>query len=162
MTDLAAALAAPDDQPATAFRALQALVQDQIGARLFTITERDPGRDVVWRSWSNMPDAYPVSGEKPIHDDRWSDMVIRRGQPFVANSVEEFADVFPDHERIRSLGCESCLNLPVIVAGEFLGSVNCLHEAGHYTPDRVAAADALRLPAAAALMLASRRKGGAA
>ncbi|MGP1355526.1 GAF domain-containing protein, partial [Roseicyclus sp.] len=103
----------------------------------------------------------PVSGEKPLQSGRWTDVVEGRHETFVANTIEEIADVFPDHELIRSLGCESCMNVPVVVGGAVIGTLNCLHEAGHYTPDRVAAAEALKLPGAAAFLLAASLKKGA-
>ena len=68
--------------------------------------------------------------------------------------------MFPDHELIASLGCEAVLNLPVVAGGAVLGTLNCLDAAGAYTPDRVAAADALRLPGAAALLLERTLNGG--
>ena len=61
--------------------------------------------------------------------------------------------MFDDFELIRSLGCESVINVPIVVDGDVLGTINCLHEAGFYTPERVAAADALKLPGAACLLL---------
>ena len=39
------------------------------------------------------------------------------------------------------------------VAGEVRGTINCLHEAGFYTPERVQAAEALKLPGAVCLLL---------
>lgn len=161
MTDLATAIASSGNQPETTFKALEKLVDETIGVKLFTIMERDTEREVSWRSFSNMPEAYPVTGEKPFHDDRWTAQVVGRGEAFVANTVEEFADVFADHEYIASLGCESCLNLPIVIGGELKGTLNCLHVAGHFTPERVAAARSLKLPGAAAFLLAAatREKG---
>ena len=89
------------------------------------------------------------------------DQVEGRHETFVANTIEEIAAVFPDHELIQSLGCESCLNLPIVVAGQVMGTLNCLHEAGHYTADRVAAADTLKQPGALALLVASALRKGA-
>ncbi|QDY70451.1 GAF domain-containing protein [Qingshengfaniella alkalisoli] len=155
MNDLATAVATSGNQPEATFKALETLVNDTIGVKLFTIMERDTDREVSWRSYSNMPDAYPVTGEKPFHYDRWTDQVVGRGEPFVANSVEEFADVFSDHEYIAALGCESVLNLPIVIDGELKGTLNCLHDAGHYTPDRVAAAQSLKLPGAIAFLMAA-------
>lgn len=160
MTDFNAALGSAD-QPRAAYEALARLVDETVGARLFTTMEIDRGRGVARRSFSNMPDAYPVSGEKPLQSGRWTDVVEGRHETFVANTIEEIADVFPDHELIRSLGCESCMNVPVVVGGAVIGTLNCLHEAGHYTPDRVAAAEALKLPGAAAFLLAASLKKGA-
>ena len=64
-----------------------------------------------------MPDDYPVSGEKTLQHNKWTETVLHRHETFVANSIEEIAEVFPDFELIRSLGCESCLNLPVVIGG---------------------------------------------
>lgn len=161
MTDLVAAIAGAENQPETTFQALEKLVDKTIGVKLFTIMERHTERGVAWRSYSNMPDAYPVTGEKPLHDDRWTTQVVERGETFVANSVEEFADVFADHEHIVSLGCESCLNLPIVINGDLKGTLNFLHVAGHFTPERVAAAETLKLPGAVAFLMAAatREKG---
>ena len=157
MTDLALALATAlgrtDNQPQASCAALCALAQDLVGARLFTMSVIDAPAGLARRLYSNMPDAYPVSGTKPMQDDVWSRQVIGAQKIFVANSIEDIALVFPDHPLILSLGCASVINVPVVVAGRVIGTVNCLDVAGHYTPARVAAAAALRLPAAACLML---------
>ena len=159
MSGLADAVARKGDQPETTFAALCRIVQDTIGARLFTVTEFVPERSVAVRRYSNMPDDYPVSGEKPLQHNKWMETVLHRHETFVANSIEEIAEVFPDFELIQSLGCESCLNLPVVIAGELRATVNCLHDAGHYTPDRVVAADSLKPAAALAVLLALSLQG---
>ena len=155
--DLAAALAEPG-QPLPTFRALERLVDETIGVKLFTLMEIDRARGVARRFYSNMPDAYPTSGEKPIVPNVWTERVEGRGEAFVANDIDEIAAVFPDHGLIRSLGCESCLNLPVTIGGQVIGTLNCLHAAGHYTPARVAAAETLKLPGALAFLLAATLK----
>ena len=60
--------------------------------------------------------------------------------------------MFPDHAKIWSLGCGSVINTPVIVADQMLGTVNLLHEEQYYTPQRVADAGLLALPAKAAFL----------
>lgn len=162
MTDISTmtqALADPN-QPHATFQALERLVQETIGVKLFTSLMIDRERSVVRRNYSNMPEAYPVSGEKPLIHNAWLDRVEGRHETFVANSIEEIAAVFPDHALIQSLGCESCVNIPIAVGGSVLGTLNCLHDAGHYTPDRVAATEALKLPGAIALLLASSMERG--
>jgi GAF domain-containing protein len=154
MIDLVAALAA-HDQPQSYFKALERLADETIGAKLFTIMELDRPRGVARRSYSNMPDVYPVSGEKPIQRDAWTER-IESDAIFVANTYEEIAAVFPDHALIASLGLESCLNVPVSIGGRVVGTLNCLSTAGHYTPDRIAAAESLRFPGAVAFLLAGR------
>ncbi len=150
---VAEALQQGADQPRATFAALEQTVQDTVGARLFTVMEIIPDRGVAVRSYTSLPDAYPVSGEKPLPDNHWSDIVLARRETFVANSIAEIAEVFPDHELIRSLGCESCLNLPVVIAGRVRGTLNILHGAGHFTPERASAAEGLKPAAALAILL---------
>ena len=152
-TAFTGALAAEGRQPHAAFAALEALTATLVGVKLFTILVRDSARGVSQRIYSNMPDAYPVSGTKPANRTHWSSIVIDNKQTFVANDIASVAAVFDDFELIQSLGCESVINVPIVVDGDVLGTINCLHEAGFYTPERVAAADALKLPGAACLLL---------
>jgi len=152
MTSLAAAIAQEQGQPAAALDALGQMAAAVTGARLVTLMTADPVSGEAERIWSNHPEAYPVSGRKPFSPTRWTATVLDRHETFVANDYEGIAEVFGDHELIRSLGCESVLNLPAIVGGRVLGTVNCLDAAGHFTPERVAQAEALRLPATAVFL----------
>lgn len=152
MIDFTQSLAA-GNQPDTVFAALEQLVDKTIGVKLFTLMEVDHQRGVARRNYSNQPEAYPVSGEKPIQQNAWTAQVQGRHETFVANSIDEIAAVFPDYELIQSLGCESCLNLPIVVNGAVIGTLNCLHIAGHFTPERVKAAEALKQPGAIAFLL---------
>lgn len=155
MTQMIKALACKD-QPLATFQALEQLVSDRIGVKLFTLMQIDHVRGVACRNYSNMPVAYPVSGEKPVQENAWTTQVQGRQETFVANSIDEIAAVFPDHALIRSLGCESCMNIPVVIAGQVRGTLNCLHEAGHYTPARVAAAEELKEAGALAFLMAAQ------
>jgi GAF domain-containing protein len=145
-------------QPEAAFAALWQLTRDVVGVKLFTVMAHDGKKGVASRIFSNMPDAYPVSGTKPANPTDWSRQVIEKKQTFVANDIDGIRAVFDDHELIRSLGCESVINVPIVVGGEVLGTINCLHEAGFYTNDKVEAAEALKLPGAVCLLL-TRLKG---
>ena len=152
------ALAASEDQPMTALRAFETLVQKTVGAKLLTLTTVEPATGEAARIFSNMPKHYPVAGRKPADETDWSRQVLRDRKNFVANTIEDIAAVFPDHELIRSLGCESVVNVPVEVAGEVIGTINLLHEAAYSTPERVAQADRLRLSAAMCFMLCQHLK----
>ncbi len=142
-----------------AFAALEALTRETVGVKLFTVMTADTESKVSERVYSNMPDAYPVSGTKPYNDTHWSDITLREKRTFVANTIGEIAEVFDDHPLIQSLGCESVINVPIIVGGAVIGTINCLHEEGHYTEERVRAADALKLPAAFCMLLHDKSKG---
>ena len=152
-TAFLSALESAKQQPQAVFAALNAMTESVVGVRLFTLMTFDSQTRGACRIYSNRPDVYPVLGTKPVNETYWSDMVLDRHETFVANSLEEIAEVFYDHELIKSLGCESVINVPIIVAGQFKGTINCLHEAGYYTPERVQAAEALKLPGAVCLLL---------
>jgi GAF domain-containing protein len=167
MTDIevAKALAGLDAAIATSrtpepiWSALQALAQAAVGAKLFTIMRVDFEKDVAARVHTSDPVSYAVSGTKPINRTRWFDIVHVERRPFVANTIAEIAEVFPDHETIRSLGCGSVINLPVVIGGELAGTLNLLHEERFYTAERIEAAKALSLPAKAAFLAANRLGG---
>ena len=156
MTDLTAftKALADTDQPNSVFQGLCDLADGLFGVKLFTVLPIDEKAGVVRRAWSNMPDAYPIQGTKPMPPhDRFGKSLLS-GEPMVTDGNEDMVKTFFDHELISSLGCESCVNLPIIANGEALGTINMLHEAGHWTPERLKAVDAMRVPGAAAFMAA--------
>lgn len=161
MTDMSgfvSAMARPDPAQAC-FEALRALAYEILDLKQFTIMTFDEERGVAQRIFSDDPVPYPVGGEKPVLDNIWTETVLRGRKTFVGNSIEALAEVFPDWEKIQSLGLESCLNLPIIVDDTVLGTLNCLNGPGHFTPDRIAAANQLQIPGAAAFLLARQNPG---
>jgi GAF domain-containing protein len=120
-----------------AFAALQALTQATVGAKLFTYMTVDMEAEVARRAYTSDPANYPTSGTKPIRYDSWFDIVHKQRQYFVANTIADIAKVFPDYELIDSLGCQSVVNMPVVIGGELVGTVNMLDVDGYYTPERV-------------------------
>ncbi len=162
MTDLApfvAALASPKPVEASC-QALRQLAYDVLDLKQFTMMTFDQERGVGQRIFTDDSDAYPVGGEKPIQENTWTETVLVRHQTFVGNSIEDLAAVFPDWEKIQSLGLESCLNLPVVVGNKVIGTLNCLNVAGHFTPARVSAANQLALPAVATFLLTASNLEG--
>ena len=157
-TPFVAALATPNATQA-AFKALAQLAYDILDLKQFTVMTVDQNRGVAARIFSDDPVPYPVGGEKPILDTIWTETVLGRQDTFVGNTIEELAAVFPDWEKIQSLGLESCLNLPIVINGNVVGTLNCLNVADHFTAERVAAANQLKLPGAAALLLAAQASG---
>jgi len=153
-----AALAAPG-QPGPAFAALESLVRREVGAKLFTVMFYDASTAMARRAYTSHPKDYPVAGEKPLSVGIWSRIVIEQRRPFVANSIDAIADVFPDHPLIKSLGCESVVNWPVQFDGAVIGTINALDAADHYTPARVAKFSALAPFCALALMAARLASG---
>lgn len=163
MTDYHAvqtALSKKGSQPHTALEALCALSEATFGLKLCTVSLIDPVTEEGIRVYTNMPDDFPLSGRKPRADTYWSKWVLDDQKTFVANDSAGIKEVFFDHEFIESLGMASVINVPVVVNGNTIGSVNCLHEAGHYTEERVAASENIKLPAAACLLLVQALEAG--
>jgi|SRR5215217_3490987 len=163
MTDHSAALAAFDADIAKAkgveqaFAAMQVLTEKTVGAKLFTFMTVDMENEVARRAYTSDAASYPTSGTKPIRYDSWFDIVHKQHEYFVANTIEDIAKVFPDYELINSLGCQSVVNMPVILGGQLVGTVNMLHETDYYTPERVTEIKAvLSIPAKLAAAIAAR------
>lgn len=123
--------------PDACYEALYNLTQSEIGVTLFTIMETNIEAGEGCRAWSNMPGPYPISGRKALPQNHWFDIVIGKGQIFVANTIDDIDAVFPDAELIAKLGCGSVVNLPVAQDGKPLGSVNMLDPEQGFPPERV-------------------------
>lgn len=131
------------DTAETTFANLHRAADTACGARLFTVTVIDRARGLARRAYTSHPEAYPVSGTKPLTANAWSAAVIDGARPFVANATAGFAPYFHDHATINALGCAAALNIPVTEAGTVVGTVNILDVEGHFTPERVATLTAL-------------------
>ena len=156
-----AAVAEPD-QPRRAFEILQRITEETVGTKLFTAMTYDSNAGLARRTYSGNETAYPTGGFKPMSLGIWSETVIDRQQPYVSNTIEQIAEVFSDWPLIQSLGCESGCNIPVVVAGAVVGTLNLLDVQGHYTPERMAIAMTLRPFAAIAFMAADKAAARAA
>ena len=163
MTDHSQAIAAFDAAIAQAtgteeaFAALQALTEATVGVKLFTYMSVDMQAELARRAYTSDPKNYPASGTKPIRYDSWFDIVHKERRYFVANTIADIAKVFPDYELIDSLGCQSVVNMPVVIGGELIGTVNMLDVDGYYTPERVQTIhDVLAVPAKLAALVAAR------
>lgn len=157
---LTALLAAPG--PPDAFIAgLAQLFKERVGWQMFTLTTYNLKRNMVRRVFTTDPAHYPASAEKPLTDSDWTDLVLKRGQLFVAKKWEDFQPHYVDWEKLRALKLESALNYPAVVAGESIGTVNLLErENDFYTPERVAAGLPLVPLAALAFLLIARAESG--
>lgn len=129
MTDVQHLAAACDPTPEAVGEALRRLV----GWRLYTVMALDPARGEAARVHTSHPDAYPVDGRKPLGAlTEWGAHVIEGRRSWIGRDLDDLRRAFPDHETIASLGCASCLNVPVIEDEVVLGTVNLLHEARWY------------------------------
>jgi len=126
---------ASEHEPSLLYAAIDALVQDVIGHRLFTLMRVHEVSSEVERIYSSNPAAYPVGGRKQKRGTPWSRVVLDRGEVFVARTPEQVRDAFSDYELIFSLGISSIMNVPLAYGGRRLGTMNISHEAGWFTED---------------------------
>lgn len=121
-------------QPETALMALDRALDGAFGHRLFTVLVVNLEKNENQRYYSNRPEEYPVGGTKPIvHEGLVAQRVIAAGECHINRNYEDVRNVFSDHELIRSLGCESSINVPVRWNGRTFGMLNLLHETGWYS-----------------------------
>lgn len=124
-----------DDAFRGLFAELDRALGKVVGHKLFTVLWAGADAGEVKRLYSNRPDFYPVSGTKSMTNTPWAQLVIRAGKPFIGRDAKDMKWAFPDHEVLATLGCVSALNIPVVVRGRTLGTVNLLHRA-HWYQDR--------------------------
>ncbi|MFZ5781147.1 MAG: GAF domain-containing protein [Pseudomonadota bacterium] len=134
--------------PEAFFKVLDKALSEVVGHKLFTLLYVAPDRKRVKRLYTSMPKEYPVGGYKPVMETDWHKRVVGEGRAWVGHDYDDVKWAFFDHELIRSLGCESAINMPVVYAGRVLGTMNLLDEAGHYKED-----DPAKLEPFAALMI---------
>ena len=156
MTDAIIAAHAEPDQPGATFRALDAALAQSPGHILFTILVHHPAARQSERFYSNRPAEYPLAGRKPVTDSPWMQRVIHAGEPWIGHDADDIKWAFYDHDLIHSLGCESCLNMPVRWRGETLGTLNLLAGPGHYHDRDLPEVRLLAHLALPALMLIAR------
>ncbi|MCW5748374.1 MAG: GAF domain-containing protein [Alphaproteobacteria bacterium] len=136
-------------QPQPFYAALDQAVKDTLGHILFTLLYRTPDGKRVRRIYTNMPKAYPVGGFKEVAATPWNTHVIEGQRAYVGYTATDIRWAFFDHELIKSLGCDSVINMPVIYDGRVLGTMNLLAAEQHYSE-----ADVPRLEPFAALLAA--------
>lgn len=140
----------PDD----VFAALHRAADAACGARLFTITLLDRKAGLARRAYSSHPVDYPVTGTKPMGSNDWTQMVLERGETFVANETAAFSPYFSDHALINDLGCGAAVNIPVMKDAQVVATVNILDVSGHFTQSRVRTLEQLVASACADLHMA--------
>ncbi len=150
-----AQLSAQPHTPERFFAAIDALVERTIGHRLFTIMRLHAAAMEVERVYSSNLAAYPVGGRKKKRGTPWGEVVLDRGELFVARDAEAVKRAFDDYQLIFSLGVGAIMNVPISFDGERLGTMNISHEAGWFTE-----ADADVGRAIGALLVPALMRGG--
>jgi transcriptional regulator with GAF, ATPase, and Fis domain len=156
-TQLAQALAAPD-QPRATLAALDQALREAVGHRFLSmhVYRRDEG--VAERIHSSDPARYPARGRKAFADAPTQKRVAETGQPYIGRDAADIRAGFPDHETIFAMGCESILNMPVCWQGQAIGQVNLLDVAYRYSPEHLPLVQALVQMCIPAFLLAASKE----
>lgn len=120
------------------YTAVDRLVQEVIGHKLFTMMRVHEASSEVERIYSSDTSAYPVGGRKQKRGTPWGRVVLDRGEVFVARNRDEVRDAFSDYELIFSLDIGSIMNIPLAFQGRRLGTMNISHDAGWFGDDDAA------------------------
>jgi GAF domain-containing protein len=129
--------AASSNDVHAAYATVDELAQRTIGHRLFTVMRYLPETVEVERLYSSNPSDYPPGGRKPKQGTPWGDVVLDRGEVFIAADAEGVRAAFSDHALLARLGISSIMNIPIRFRGRVLGTMNLSHEAGHFTSDMI-------------------------
>ena len=142
------------ETPAALFAALAAVAAQALGCALFTAMRFDAAAGEVERLYSTNQEAYPVGGRKTKRDTPWASLVLGERRVFVGTGDAAIRGAFDDHAKILGLGLHSIINVPVVLAGTCVGTVNFLMCRDVVAPADVAVAEELGRVAAAAFRMA--------
>jgi len=110
---------------------IESALAELVGFKLLTVLQVEQGRLI--RRHSSDLQHYPAGGHKMIAGDAWLERLLEQGVPMITDGTEQVRERFFDHQAIFGIGCQSVLNVPVHAASQSLGSINLLHEQGHFT-----------------------------
>lgn len=122
--DVAVACAMNDSQKL--FAAVDLYAQGVLRQTLCTVNRFDAPNERVLRLYSSNPAAYPVGGSKDKSGTAWGRHVLHERRIYVGEGVDAIRESFDDFEAILSLNLQSVINVPVVVQGTCLGTVNFL------------------------------------
>jgi hypothetical protein len=134
--------------PLPRIRAADRLARELTGQQLCTAMVFDRQAMTVQRIFSSRPSEYPVGGRKPKRDTDWGRQVLLEGRRFEGEGETAIRACFADHGVILGLGLRSVVNLPILVGGGCVGTLNLLWPEGTLDPAHIATARLLALLAA--------------
>lgn len=116
-----------------AFRAIDALVQKVWGHKLLTVLLYLPETVEVERLYSSNETAYPVGGRKQKQGTAWGSHVLEKGEFHISHNEDDIRKTFFDYELIFSLGATGMINIPLLVGGFCVGTLNVSNVAGFFS-----------------------------
>ncbi|MCU4180441.1 GAF domain-containing protein [Bosea sp. BH3] len=120
-------------EPKVAYSAIDALVQKVWGHKLLTVLAYRAETVEVERLYSSNETAYPVGGRKPKQGTAWGAHVLEKGEFHISHNAEDIKATFFDHELIASLGASGMINIPLLVSGRCVGTLNISNVAGFFS-----------------------------
>ncbi|WP_324658489.1 GAF domain-containing protein [Burkholderia thailandensis] len=153
LSDVSEALASSEGLD-DVFEAIAKVFFREVGFRLLTITSIQAGNATVKRLWSSNHEAYPIGGIKSLGNDEWNRAVIQKKKSIVCNDPSDVRRMFADHEDIARLDCGAGVNLPVVLRGSVIGTVNIFHEPRWFSGERLTRANELLILLYAPMILA--------
>jgi len=109
------------------------LFRVETGCRLLTMTAVDMARpQPLVRIWTSLPEMYRTGETKSFgnNSDEWYKQVMIHYLPAVFAGPEDLARMLPnDYKALAALGCNSGVNVPVVVRGALVGLVNLFGDA---------------------------------
>jgi GAF domain-containing protein len=118
------ALVMSERDPTPAYRAVDALAKRIFDHRLLTVMRFIEETVEVERLYSSNTEAYPVGGRKRKAGTPWGEQVLDRGRVFICHSPEDITRAFTDHDLIFSLGVGGMINVPILIGGRCIGTLN--------------------------------------
>jgi hypothetical protein len=127
-------------EPSDVFTALAAILRERIGYGLLTMLRLEADGEHVTRIFTTNERHYPLAGAEALGSTAWGDHVLLQGRPFLGVDRAAVRWAFPgDHELIESLGLGSTMNVPIMMLGRTLGSMNILDGEYRYNEGHLAA-----------------------
>ena len=114
------------------YKKLDKVIFKLVGHKLFTLMVIDRSGKYVERVYSNNKKIYPLLGTKPIPKNAWTKRVLVEKKEYIGTNFKQIKKLFFDYETIKSIGCGSIINLPVINNNKVLGTLNILHKESYY------------------------------
>ena len=136
------------------FASIATLAAPVLDQRLFTVNRFDAANMRLVRLFSSNQTAYPPGGSKCKAGMPWGQQVLLDKQIFVGEGAGAIAESFDDHAAISALGLQSVINVPVVIKGECLGTVNFLMSRPQVDAEHVQYAQLLALLTIPAFTLA--------
>jgi len=120
------------------------------GIRTATFIATAPDRTVTHRIGTSNPKDFPIGNVDPVDDSPWNRRILVEKRAVIGDDVAGMAAFIPETDGLVAMGYGACSCFPIVIDGETRGVVALLGDAGVFTPEALAAIDAL-LPIAALL-----------